>query len=137
MPLPFFTLELFFDLRQQAVDVIFRIGGYLLARHIQNVFQRHGLNHAHHVLHALGHTVSSANRDAVLEEWGKYGLLDHVDLALAQDAGSKQHCIAMLLEKGYTPDHVMMVGGAPGDRASAQSNDVSFYPILVKKGAAS
>ena len=28
--------------------------------------------------------VSSANRDAVLEEWGKYGLLDHVDLVLAQ-----------------------------------------------------
>ena len=57
--------------------------------------------------------VSSANRDAVLEEWGKYGLLDHVDLVLAQDAGSKQHCIAMLLEKGYAPDHVLMVGGAP------------------------
>ncbi len=81
--------------------------------------------------------VSSANRDAVLEEWGKYGLLDHVDLVLAQDAGSKQHCIAMLLEKGYAPDHVLMVGDAPGDRAAAQSNGVYFYPILVKKEAAS
>lgn len=81
--------------------------------------------------------VSSANRDAVLEEWGKYGLLDHVDLVLAQDAGSKQHCIAMLLGKGYAPDHVLMVGDAPGDRAAAQANGVYFYPILVKKEAAS
>ena len=80
--------------------------------------------------------VSSANRDAVLEEWGKYGLLDHVDLVLAQDAGSKQHCIAMLLGKGYAPDHVLMVGDAPGDRAAAQANGVYFYPILVKKEAA-
>ena len=81
--------------------------------------------------------VSSDNRDAVLEEWGKYGLLDHVDLVLAQDAGSKQHCIAMLLETGYAPAHVLMVGDAPGDRAAAQTNGVYFYPILVKKEAAS
>ncbi len=33
--------------------------------------------------------VSSANRDAVEEEWGKFGLLDHTDIVLAQDVGSK------------------------------------------------
>lgn len=81
--------------------------------------------------------VSSANRDAVLEEWGKYGLLEHVDLVLAQDAGSKQHCIAMLLEKGYDPHRVLMVGDAPGDQAAARANGVYFYPILVKHEAAS
>ena len=33
--------------------------------------------------------VSSANRDAVLEEWGKFELLCHTDVTLAQDMGSK------------------------------------------------
>ena len=33
--------------------------------------------------------VSSANRDAVEEEWGKFGLLEHTDIVLAQAVGSK------------------------------------------------
>ncbi len=78
--------------------------------------------------------VSSANRDAVLEGWSRYNLLEHVDIVLAQDAGSK-HCIAELLKKGYAPDHVVMVGDAPGDQAAAEANGVYFYPILVKKEA--
>lgn len=35
--------------------------------------------------------VSSANLSAVLEEWEKHGLLNHVDIVLAQDSGSKAH----------------------------------------------
>ena len=76
--------------------------------------------------------VSSANRQAVLEEWEKYGLAAHVDLILAQDAGTKSACIAALLEKGYAPHHVLMVGDAPGDRSAAEKNGVYFYPILVR-----
>ncbi len=76
--------------------------------------------------------VSSANRQAVCEEWQKYGLADHVDLILAQDAGTKSACIAALLEKGYLPHHVLMVGDAPGDRSAAEKNGVYFYPILVR-----
>lgn len=81
--------------------------------------------------------VSSANRDAVVEEWEKYGLASHVDLLLAQDAGTKAHCIAELLNKGYDPSHVIMVGDAPGDQAAAQQNGVWFYPILVRHEAES
>ena len=76
--------------------------------------------------------VSSANRDAVLEEWIKYGLLDHVDIMLAQDCGSKAHCIAEMLKFGYAPDHVLMVGDAPGDQDAAAQNGVYYYPILVR-----
>ena len=75
--------------------------------------------------------VSSANRDAVEEEWEKYGLLDHVDILLTQDCGSKSHCIARMLEFGYEKDHVLMVGDAPGDCDAAEKNGVWFYPILV------
>ncbi len=81
--------------------------------------------------------VSSANRDAVEEEWNKFGLLEHVDILLCQDAGSKAHCIGELLKKGYAPEHVLMVGDAPGDQAAAAQNGVYYYPILVRREAES
>lgn len=77
--------------------------------------------------------VSSANIDAVMEEWEKYGLLPHTDIVLAQDAGSKAFCIGELLKAGYAPDHVVMCGDAPGDLDAAKKNGVFYYPILVKK----
>ena len=77
--------------------------------------------------------VSSANLDAVLEEWELYGLLEHTDIVLAQDSGSKAHCIGELLKKGYAPDHVLMCGDAPGDMDAAKKNGVFYFPILVKK----
>ena len=75
--------------------------------------------------------VSSANRDAVEEEWGKFGLLEHTDIVLAQDVGSKAACIAAMLKFGYDPAKVVMVGDAPGDCDAAEKNGVHYYPILV------
>ena len=75
--------------------------------------------------------VSSANRDAVEEEWGKFGLLEHTDIVLAQDVGSKAACIAGMLKFGYDPNKVVMIGDAPGDCDAAEKNGVHYYPILV------
>ena len=75
--------------------------------------------------------VSSANRDAVEEEWGKFGLLAHTDIVLAQDVGSKAACIAEMLKFGYDPQKVVMIGDAPGDCDAAEKNGVHYYPILV------
>ena len=75
--------------------------------------------------------VSSANRDAVEEEWGKFGLLQHTDIVLAQDVGSKAACIAAMLKLGYDPSKVLMIGDAPGDCDAAEKNGVHYYPILV------
>ena len=75
--------------------------------------------------------VSSANRDAVEDEWGKFGLLEHTDIVLAQDVGSKAACITEMLKFGYDPDKVVMVGDAPGDCDAAEKNGVHYYPILV------
>ncbi len=74
---------------------------------------------------------SSANRDAVEEEWGKCGLLEHTDIVLAQDVGSKAACIAQMLKFGYDANKVVMVGDAPGDCDAAEKNGVHYYPILV------
>ena len=40
-----------------------------------------------------------------------------------------------LKAKGYAPDHILMVGDAPGDRDAARKNGVLFYPILVRHEA--
>lgn len=77
--------------------------------------------------------VSSANLGAVLEEWKKHELLEHVDIVLAQDSGSKAYCISQLLHKGYDNNNVLMCGDAPGDLNAAQTNNVNYFPILVKR----
>ena len=81
--------------------------------------------------------VSSANRDAVEEEWGKFGLLEHTDIVLAQDVGSKAACIKEMLKFGYDVNKVVMVGDAPGDCDAAEKNGVHYYPILVNHEKAS
>lgn len=77
--------------------------------------------------------VSSANRQAVLEEWEKHDLLQYVDIVLTQDIGSKAFCIGNLTEKGYSRDNILMVGDALGDYNAAKLNEVLYYPILVKR----
>lgn len=76
--------------------------------------------------------VSSANREAVVEEWEKYGLMQFVDVVLTQDMGSKAYCIREMKNYGYEADHILMVGDAPGDREAAERNQVYYYPILVR-----
>ena len=77
--------------------------------------------------------VSSANAGAVREEWTRHNLIEHTDIMLAQDAGTKAYCIGQLLQKGYEKNHVLMIGDAPGDQKAAEDNGVLYYPILVKK----
>lgn len=77
--------------------------------------------------------VSSANPQAVQDEWTRFGLMEMVTHVMAQDAGTKADCIRKLLESGYCQDCVLMIGDAPGDKRAAQDNGVSFYPILAGK----
>ena len=91
---------------------------------------KEGLAYAHQLADIA--IVSSANLQAVIEEWELYGLLDHVDIVLSQDTGSKAYCISELLKKGYDKEKVMMTGDAPGDFDAAKKNDVYYYPILVR-----
>lgn len=74
--------------------------------------------------------VSSANPQAVHEEWTRFGLIDMVDYVMAQDVGTKADCIHILLEKGYDKENTMMVGDAPGDYDAAKTNGVQYYPIV-------
>ena len=73
--------------------------------------------------------VSSANPEAVREEWRRFHLLGEVDLLCTQEMGSKAYCIGRLAEKGY--ESILMCGDAPGDEEAARKNGVLYYPILV------
>ncbi len=75
--------------------------------------------------------VSSANRMAVETEWEHHGFTAFVGTLLSQEAGSKSHCIKTMLELGYEPENVIMIGDAPGDLDAARANNVWFYPILI------
>ncbi len=75
--------------------------------------------------------VSSANFVAVKEEWERCGLLELCDCITTQQDGGKAHCISELINKGYKPQKIVMVGDAFGDLQAAEQNNVNFYPILV------
>lgn len=77
--------------------------------------------------------VSSANAEALAEEWERCGLRASVKALLSQNEGSKADCIARLVRAGYISSRVLMVGDAPGDLAAAQENHIHFFPILVKQ----
>lgn len=81
--------------------------------------------------------VSSANHQAVMDEWERHGLIPLVDVVMSQNMGGKSECIRSLLKEGYETTQVMMIGDAPGDYQAAKENGVLFYPILVRKEAES
>ncbi len=94
---------------------------------------REGLVSAHSIADVA--VVSSANREAVEEEWREFDLLPSTDVVLTQDIGSKAFCIGEMLHFGYSTDKVLMVGDAIGDMDAAEKNGVLYFPILPGKEA--
>ena len=92
---------------------------------------KEGLEAAHGIADVA--IVSSANREAVVEEWEKFGLIPHTDIMLTQDIGSKAYCIGEMLKFGYSKEQTLMVGDAMGDLDAAQQNGVYYFPILPGK----
>lgn len=77
------------------------------------------------------YVVSSANREAVEDEWGRHGLLEYVDDLYCQDRGKKADVLAGFIADGQDPHKILMVGDSPGDLEAAEENGTWFYPILV------
>jgi len=74
--------------------------------------------------------VSSANQEALLDEWECYDLKRYVKVIFGQEAGSKAENIKNLKAKGYDNSKILMLGDAPGDLRAAEINNVLFYPII-------
>ena len=73
--------------------------------------------------------VSSANLAAVEYEWETYKLTDYLSGMFAQEAGTKEHCLAHL-KQYYNLEDIIMLGDAKGDLEAAESHGMYFYPIL-------
>ncbi|QXW65095.1 HAD-IA family hydrolase [Streptobacillus moniliformis] len=75
--------------------------------------------------------VSSANKEAILSEWERHGLLKYVDIVMGQDTGSKKDCIKkILIDNDLDVNDVLMIGDSPGDITAAKDNGIHFYPII-------
>lgn len=82
--------------------------------------------------------VSSANTQAVQDEWTRHSLIDYVDILCGQELGSKAYCIQELRSRGnYSDNHTLMIGDALGDYDAALQNHTLYYPILARKENAS
>lgn len=77
------------------------------------------------------YVVSSANREAVEDEWTRHGLMDHVEDLYCQDRGQKADVLAGFIKEGVEPHNILMVGDSPGDLEAAEKNGTWFFPILV------
>ncbi len=75
--------------------------------------------------------VSSANKDAVLSEWTRLGLINFVSVLCSQNDGTKEKCIRDL-SRFYLKENVLMIGDSPLDLEASKNNNVYFYPILAK-----
>lgn len=79
------------------------------------------------------YVVSSANPEAVKDEWERHGLMEHIDDMYTQDRGKKADVLAGFVADGQDAHKILMIGDSPGDLEAAEQNGVFFYPILVGK----
>jgi len=73
--------------------------------------------------------VSATPGEALKREWAEHELEPMVGLIAGQELGSKKEHLALAAVGRYEPNHILMVGDAPGDMQAAQANGVLFYPI--------
>lgn len=73
--------------------------------------------------------VSATPVEALVREWEEHDLARYVRLIAGQEMGTKAQHLALAAGEKYAPDHVLMIGDAPGDRKAAQANKALFYPI--------
>ncbi|MCA9042527.1 MAG: HAD family hydrolase [Planctomycetaceae bacterium] len=72
---------------------------------------------------------SATPNDALNKEWTEHGIAQYVAAICGQEAGSKKESLSAVKEHGYTDDHILMMGDAPGDMKAAQAVNALFYPI--------
>jgi phosphoglycolate phosphatase-like HAD superfamily hydrolase len=73
--------------------------------------------------------VSATPLEALRREWEEHDLAKYVRVIAGQEMGSKAQHLALAARGKYPPDHILMIGDAPGDMRAAQDNDALFYPI--------
>ncbi len=73
--------------------------------------------------------VSQTPDEALFREWAEHGIDKYVRVIAGQEKGKKSQHIKWAAGGKYKPDHILMIGDAPGDMRAARDNDALFYPI--------
>ncbi|MGB6199490.1 MAG: HAD hydrolase-like protein [Candidatus Acidiferrales bacterium] len=73
--------------------------------------------------------VSQTPTEALVREWAENEIDGYVRLIAGQEHGTKKHHLKMAASGNYAPNHVLMIGDAPGDRDAARANNALFFPI--------
>lgn len=80
--------------------------------------------------HADAMVVSQTPGEALQREWAGPGLDRLVTLIAGQEMGSKRDHLRLATVAKYPPNHVLMIGDAPGDFIAARTNHALFFPII-------
>ena len=74
--------------------------------------------------------VSATPQAALVREWENQNLLPMVAAICGQEIGTKKESLEFAQKEGnYPPNHILMVGDAPGDYKAAVANNALFFPI--------
>jgi phosphoglycolate phosphatase-like HAD superfamily hydrolase len=74
--------------------------------------------------------VSATPGEALNKEWSENGIEKYVREIAGQEMGSKKEHLELAAVGKYEPDHILMIGDAPGDMKAAKANNALFYPIM-------
>ena len=73
--------------------------------------------------------VSATPDNALAREWEEHDIARYTKLIAGQEKGKKAEHLRYAAGGKYAPDHILMIGDAPGDMKAAQENKALFYPI--------
>jgi len=73
--------------------------------------------------------VSATPGRALEQEWNEHDVARYARAIAGQEYGTKTQHLAAAAEGRYAPDHILMIGDAPGDLKAARANNALFYPI--------
>jgi phosphoglycolate phosphatase-like HAD superfamily hydrolase len=73
--------------------------------------------------------VSATPLDALAREWEEHDIARYVRVIAGQEMGSKALHLQLAARGKYEPDHILMIGDAPGDLKAARTNNALFYPV--------
>lgn len=74
--------------------------------------------------------VSATPTEALNKEWTENGIHTYVREIAGQEMGSKKEHLELAAVGKYEPEHILMIGDAPGDMKAARANNALFYPIM-------
>ncbi len=73
--------------------------------------------------------VSATPVEALSREWEEHDLDQYVRVIAGQEMGKKALHLELAAKGKYPPEHILMIGDAPGDMKAARSVGALFYPI--------